>query len=67
MTRAVGDIGDKVQVSALRAAEQTVGGLDEQLNQVDILPLVEAAYIVGLGCASLMENQIDCPGVVLHI
>ena len=59
--------GDKVQVSALRAAEQTVGGLDEQLNQVDILPLVEAAYIVGLRCASLMENQINRPSVVLHI
>ena len=44
----VGDKGDKVQVSALWAAEQTVCGLDEQLNQVDILPLVEAAYIVSL-------------------
>lgn len=63
----VGDKGDEVQVSALRAAEQTVGGLYQQLYKVYILPLIEAAYIVGLGGSALMENQIDRPGVVLNI
>lgn len=48
VARAVGDKGNEVQVCALGTAEHTVGGLDEQLNQVDILPLVEAAYIVSL-------------------
>lgn len=59
MAKAVGDIGDKVKVGALRSAEQTVDGLDDGLDDVDVLPLVETADVIGLGYLSVMENHID--------
>ena len=37
-------------------AEQAVHGLDDDFYQVDVLPFVEAADVVGVGYLAFMED-----------
>ena len=67
MALAVGDVGYEVEVLALLASEQTVHGLDEHMNDVDVLPLVEATDVVGVGGLALMEDEVYGTGVILYI
>ena len=64
MAEAVGDVGDEVEVFALAAPEQTVDGVDYHADDVDVLPLVEAADVVGLGHLALVEYEVNRTGVV---
>lgn len=48
-------------------SEQTVNGLDHNLDEVDVLPFVEASDVVGLGGATLVEDEVDGAGVILDI
>ena len=64
---AVGDIGDEVHVFSFLATQKTVGDADEHLHDIDVFPLVEAAYVIGLGVFTLVENEIDGTRVVFHI
>ena len=59
MSKTVGDIGDEVQILALGTSEQTIDGLDHHLDEVDVLPFVEAADVVGLGDGALVEDEVD--------
>ena len=67
MASAVGDEGDEVHILALLAAEETVDGVDEHLDDVDVLPLVEAADVIGVGNLSLMENDVDGTSMIFNI
>ena len=64
---AVGHVGNQVHVLAFLPAQQTVNGPDDHPDDVDVLPLVEAADVVGVGNLPLVENQVDGTGVVLHV
>ena len=46
VTEAVRHIRDEVQVFAFGAAEKLIDGLDDDLDDVDVLPFVEAADVV---------------------
>ena len=52
---------------AFGIAEHAVDSADYHLYEVDVLPLVETAYVVGLGHAAFVEDEVDCAGVVLDI
>ena len=65
MAEAVGDVGDQAERMALGVAEKTVYGLDDDLDEVDVLPFVEAADVVGLGDLAVMEDHVDGTGMVL--
>ena len=67
MPGTVRHIGDEVHVFAGGAVQQPVHGIDEHLHDVDVLPLVEPADVVGLGDLPLVEDQVDGAGVVLHV
>ena len=67
VARAVRDVGDEAVRIALRIAQDTVHGLDDDLDKVDVLPLVETAYVVSLGHLAPVEDEVDRPRVVLHI
>ena len=67
MALAVLDEGDQIHVLLLAAAQQAVRRADEHPDQVDVLPLVEAADVVGLGHAAVVEDPVDRPGVVLDV
>ena len=64
VAQAVRHVGDEVQVFAFGAAEELVDGLDHDLDDVDVLPFVEAADVVGFGNLSVMENHVDGTCVV---
>ena len=64
---AVGYVGYQVHVLAFLAAKQTVDGLYHNLYYVDVLPLVEAAYVVSVRRLALVEYQVDGTGVVFYI
>ncbi len=66
MAQAVRDVGDEVHVLAFRAAEQLIHRLDDDLDDVDVLPFVESADVVGFGNLPVMENHVDGAGVVFH-
>ncbi len=59
-------MGDQVHVLAFVAAEQPVNGLDDDLDDVDILPFVKPADVVCLGNLPVMENHVDGAGVVFY-
>ena len=48
-------------------AEEAVSRLDHDLDQVYVLPLIEATDVVGFAVFSFMENQVDCTGMILNI
>ena len=62
-----GYISNQIQVSTLRATEQSINSLDNHLDDVDILPLVETADVVSLGNLTLVENHIDGTGMIHYI
>lgn len=63
----VGDVGDEVHVLALLTAEKAVDGVDDNLDDVDVLPFVEAADIVCLGNPAVVEDHVDGAGMVLDV
>ena len=56
VTETVGDIGYQVVGTAFGVAEEAVNGPDHDLDEVDVLPFVEAADVVGLGDLAFMED-----------
>ena len=67
MTCTVGNIGYKFQRVSLRISEQTVDCLDDDLDDINILPLVETADIVCVGNLSVVENDINGTCMVDYI
>ena len=62
---AIGDVGNEVHVGTLGSTQQAIDGVDDHLDDIDVLPLVEAAYIVGFCNEALVEDEVDGTGVVL--
>lgn len=67
MTKTVGHISDEVEVCTLRTAEEAINSSDDSLDDIYILPLVEASNIVGLGNGSVVEDGIDGTRVIHYI
>ena len=66
MAQAVRHVSDEVQVFAFGTAKELIDGLDDDLDDVDVLPFVETADVVRLGNLPVMENYVDSAGVVFH-
>ena len=67
MAKAVSYKSNEVEVLAFFTAKETVNCIDKNLNDVDVLPLIKASYVVGFSYFTLMENKVYCTGVVLYI
>ena len=67
MTRTVGDVCYEIHILALRAAKETVDCVDDDTDDIDILPLIEPTDIVCLSDCATMEDYVDGTGVVLNI
>ena len=67
VTGAIGNKSDEVQVFAFLTAKQTIDRLNQYFDEVNVLPFVKATDIVGFGRLSLVEDQVDGTGVVLHV
>ena len=66
VAEAVGDEGDELLRLTLGIAEKAVHCLDDYLDEVDVLPLVEAADVVCVGNLAIMEDEVDGTRVVFH-
>ena len=66
VTQAVRHVGDEVHVLAFRTAQELIDSLDDDLDDVDVLPFVEPADVVCLGNLPVMENHVDSAGMVFH-
>ena len=66
MAKAVGNVCDEVEVFAFLASKETVNGIDDYLDDVDVLPLVKATDVVGFGYFALMEDEVDGTGMVFY-
>ena len=67
VTLSVCYVGDKIHILAFLSAEQSINGLDNHLDDIDVLPLVETTDVVSLGNLALMENHIDGTGMIYYI
>ena len=67
MTLSVCYISYQIQVSTLRATEQSINCLDDHLDDINVLPLVKTTDVIGLGNLALMENHIDGTGMIYYI
>ena len=54
----VGNVRNEVQISSFWTTKQTIHGSDDGLDDVDILPFVESADIIGISNLTLMEDEI---------
>ena len=66
MFEAVGDVCDEVEVFTFFAAKKTINGIDDYLDDVDVLPLVKAANVVGFGYLAFVEDEVYSTGMVLY-
>ena len=66
VAQTVRHVGDEVHVLAFRTTQEPIHRLDDDLDDVDVLPFVEPADIVRLGNLSVMENHVDSAGMVFH-
>lgn len=55
VTLSVCYISDEIHILAFLSAEQSINSLDYHLDDIDILPLVETADVIGLGYLTLVE------------
>ena len=67
MPHTVGNMSDKVEVFTFLTTEQTVDGVDEDVDDVDVLPLVETADIICVSHLALMEDKVDSASVVFYV
>ena len=67
VTGTVGDVCYQVHVLTLLAAKQTVYGVDEHLDDVDVLPLIETTDIVCVSNLSVVEDDVDGTCMVSYI
>ena len=66
MALAVSNVGYEVEVSAFWTAEKAIHSVDDDLNDVDILPFVETADVVGVSHLAFVKNKVDGAGVVFY-
>ena len=64
MPRAVGDEGDELLGVAFGVAQEAVSDLHQQVDEVDVAPLIEASDVVGVGGLPLVEDQVNGACVV---
>ena len=63
---AVGNVGYEVKVCAFGTAEEAIHSVDDDLNDVDVLPFVETTDVVGVSHLAFVENKVDGAGVVFN-
>ena len=67
VAQTVGYVGNQIHVFTLLAAQQTVYRVDYHLDDVNVLPLIETADVIGFCRLSVVENHVDGPRMIHHI
>ena len=64
MTGTVCHVGDEVHILAFLSAQQAIYGVDKHLDDVDVLPLIEATDIISACYLTFVENKVDGTGMI---
>ena len=67
MPKTVCYIGYEVHISTFWTSKQTINGVDDCLNDVDILPFVETTNVVCFGDSSFVEDGVDGSSMVFYV
>ena len=67
VAQTVGYVGNQVHVFTLLAAQQTVYRVDYHLDDVNVLPLIETADVIGFCRLTVVENHVNSPRMIHHI
>lgn len=63
---AIGDVGDEMLGCTFGIAEQTINSLDHQTDEIDVLPLIEAADIICVASRTFVEDKIDRTRMIFY-
>ena len=66
MAEAVGNVCDEVEIFAFFATEESVNGIDDDLDDVDVLPHDTATAVVDSRYLPLMEAEVNATGMVFY-
>ena len=67
MTKAVSNVCDEVEIFTFLASKQTVNGIDNHLDDINVLPLVKATDIVGLSHLAIVEDGVNSTCMIYYI
>ena len=67
VAQTVRHVGYQVHILTFLAAQQTVHRVDHHLDDVNVLPLVEATDIIGFRNLPVVEDDVNSPRVVFHV
>ncbi|MDT4884859.1 hypothetical protein FQZ97_1210370 [compost metagenome] len=62
----VSHVSDQLPAFPLRVPQLFIHQPDQQMHQVNVLPFVISAYIIGVSVFSLMIDHINGPGVIFY-
>ena len=66
MSQTVGYISDEIHILSFPTSQQTVYGTNDHLDDINILPFIEAPYIIGIRNLTLMKYQINGTGMIFN-
>ena len=67
MPKTICDVCDEVKVFSLRPAKESVNGLDDHFDDVDVLPFIKPSYVVSLSDLAVVEDCINGTRMGNHI
>ena len=67
MTETIGNIGNQIQVCSLWATKESIDSCDNGLDDINILPLVEATNVVCFCNSSIVEDGVDSACMIHYI
>ena len=67
MTGTIGNIGDKFLTGSLWITQQSINSFNDNFYNVNILPFVETADIVGITRLTIVENNINSTSMIHDI
>lgn len=67
VAQTVGYVGNQVHVFTLLATQQTVYRVNHHLDDVNVLPLIETADVIGFCRLAVMENHVDSSRMIHYI
>ena len=67
MASAISNVSDKALACSFRVTEEAIHRFNNELDNIYILPLIETADVISIAALTMMKNNINGAGMILHI
>ena len=67
MAKTIGNVSDEIHILTFLAAKKSINCVNQNFDNVDILPLIKSTDIISIGNLAFVENSINCSCVILNI